>query len=171
METSSNYSFIQVGFRTGSTDALGEKTKKNALEDLSISNIQEIKTVKMYSIDFNLSNKQLEQVASRLLADPVNETYSIDTQTKIPNGFDWMIRVGFKPGVTDNEGKTALLAIKDLLKIEVDEKSKVYTSTLYMLKTNNMAQGEIENIASNLLANQLIQYIRITDLKNWNQKT
>ena len=166
-----NQSFIQVGFRQASTDALGEKMKKDAFEDLGTTGIQDVKTAKMYSIDFALSNEQLEQVTSKILADPVNETYSINTQLEIPDGFDWMIRVGFKPGVTDNEGKTALLAIKDLLKIEADKKSKVYTSTLYMLKTKDMKEKDIENIASNLLANKLIQYIKVTDLKDWDKKS
>jgi phosphoribosylformylglycinamidine synthase II len=75
--------------------------------------------------------------------------------------------VGYKPGVTDNVGRTAREAVELLLqrKFSIDE--GVYTSVLYLIK-GKLIRAQAEHIATGLLANTLIQRFEIKDRLSWN---
>ena len=103
---------IEIGFKEGIRDALGEKIKKRIVEHLRI-NVDSVKTVDVHTIDGSLTREELELVARGPLSDPIIQDYAINSG--IAGGFDWMIEVGFRPGVTDNVGKTAREAIELLL--------------------------------------------------------
>ncbi len=54
--------------------------------------------------------KEIEEIIEKgILHDPVVNLASI---RPIAKDFDWIIEVGFRPGVTDNEGRIAKEAIK-----------------------------------------------------------
>jgi len=104
---------IEVGFKEGIRDALGEKVKKRIIEDLNIP-VANVKTVDVYTIDTDLSKKQLNFLGENLFSDSVIQEFSIDKP--LARDFDWVVEVGFKPGVTDNDGKTSKGTIEDILK-------------------------------------------------------
>jgi len=145
---------IEVGFKEGIRDALGEKIKKRISEDLGIE-AREVKTIDVYTIDAALSNEQLNFLGENLFSDPVIQEFSI--QEPLAKDFDWLVEVGFKPGVTDNVGKTTKEAIKDVLKIEFGKNEAVYTSKQYLISGERLTKENIERIARDLLANELIQ--------------
>jgi len=145
---------IEVGFKEGIRDALGEKIKKRINEDLGIE-VREVKTIDVYTIDAALSNEQLNFLGENLFSDPVIQEFSI--QEPLAKDFDWLVEVGFKPGVTDNVGKTTKEAIKDVLKIEFGKNEAVYTSKQYLISGERLTKENIERIARDLLANELIQ--------------
>jgi len=72
-----------------------------------------VKTIDVYTIDGRLSLQDLKKAAAGPLSDPVIQHFAIDSG--LADRFDWMIEVGFRPGVTDNVGKTAREAIALLL--------------------------------------------------------
>jgi phosphoribosylformylglycinamidine synthase len=74
--------------------------------------------------------------------------------------FDWMIEVGFRPGVTDNEGHTATEALQLLLGPLPGREIKVYTSRQYLL-SGALSREEVETVAAKLLANELIERFEI----------
>ena len=53
---------------------------------------------------------ELKKAAAGPLSDPVIQKFSINKP--LAEEFDWLIEVGFRPGVTDNVGKTAREAIE-----------------------------------------------------------
>ena len=76
------------------------------------------------------------------------------------------IEVGYKPGVTDNVGRTAREAVEILLQRKFNPDEGVYTSVLYFLK-GKLTRSQAESIATGLLANTLIQRFEVKDRKSW----
>ncbi len=152
---------IEVCLKPTLKDALGLKTLKRAREDLGLP-VEDIRTYKVYLIEMDLDRYTLESIASGPFSDPVVQNYTIDKPIAktIANSTDrrwsWLTEVGFRPGVTDNEGKTAREAIELLIKRRLNQDEGVYTSTGYLV-SGSLGQDQIESLARDLLANDLIQ--------------
>jgi phosphoribosylformylglycinamidine synthase len=145
---------IEVGFKKGIRDALGEKTKKRLIDNFSLP-VERVQSIEVYTIEGNLNKDELKKAAAGPLSDPVIQHYSINRP--LACDFDWLIEVGFRPGVTDNVGKTAREAIELLLRAGKDSrKIGVYTSRQYLIK-GKITRADAEKIASGLLANDLIE--------------
>ncbi|MDI3502205.1 MAG: phosphoribosylformylglycinamidine synthase subunit PurSL [Archaeoglobi archaeon] len=144
---------IEVGFKDGVTDARGERVKKRIREDLGIQ-VAEVRTADVYTVLGELQEDELTKICEELFCDPLIQEYSINEPLK--RDHDWIIEIGFKPGVTDNVGKTSEEGIRDALGKDV----RVFTSTLYFLK--GVSRDDAERIARELLANELINRIHIT---------
>ncbi len=151
---------IEVALKPELKDALGEKTKKSSKEDLGLL-VNDIRTIKVFLIEATLNEKQLIDAASGPFSDPVTQIFSIDKplSKELPFKWDWLIEVGFKPGVTDNEGKIAKEALTLLFKNDPEVKG-VYTSTQYLI-SGDIDRKEAERISKELLANELIQRVWI----------
>ncbi len=153
---------IEVGFKNGMKDALGERIKKRILEDLHI-NVDTVRTIDVYTIDAGISKEQVIALGEKLFADPVIQVFS---DKPLAQDFSWLIEVGFKPGVTDNVGGTARKASEEILGIPVQG---VYFSRQYLIK-GNIKQDDADLIASGLLANGLIERWEIISVGNWNKE-
>ena len=153
---------IEIGFKEGIRDVLGEKTRRKIIEHLGID-VAEVGTIEVYTIDGDIAGNELAKIASGPLSDPIIQKYAIDRG--LADRFNWLIEVGFRPGVTDNVGKTAREAIELLLNKKGI--ADVYTSRQYALK-GNIGRKDAERIASGLLANELIQHYEIISGKEWN---
>ncbi|MBN2283679.1 MAG: phosphoribosylformylglycinamidine synthase [Deltaproteobacteria bacterium] len=156
---------IEVGFKDGIRDAIGEKTKRKIIEHLGIT-VEEVKTIEVYTVEGDLSPAQLEELAGGPFSDPVIQRFSIDAC--IARSFDWLVEVGFRPGVTDNVGKTATEAAR--LLFNGAGTVHVYTSRQYVI-SGDLSRHEAEQIASGLLANDLIQRYEICDGHEWDPRT
>src|SRR3989338_723954 len=127
-----------------------ERHLKNIFPDLK-KKIKKIKITDIYSIERNLSKKELTLTA-KMLVNPVIETAKIN-QTLAPKNYDYVIEIGFLPGVTDNIGKTVREGVEDLLKIKFDQNEGVYSlKAIYLVGQLN--KEEIKKI-TNALANPL----------------
>ncbi|MBN2178867.1 MAG: phosphoribosylformylglycinamidine synthase [Deltaproteobacteria bacterium] len=152
---------IEIGFKKDIRDALGETMRKKIVEHFGI-HVEEVKTAEVYTIEGDLTSDDLERIASGPFSDPAIQRYVIDRG--IAESFDWLIEVGFKPGVTDNVGRTATEAVKLLL--ERNGGIRVFTSRQYLL-TGSLTRADADRIASGLLANELIQRFEIIEGKDW----
>ncbi|MEI8172948.1 MAG: AIR synthase-related protein [Deltaproteobacteria bacterium] len=157
---------IEIGFKEGIRDALGDKIKRRIIEHLQIA-VDRVRTIDVHTVDGDLIPGELEKAAAGPLSDPIIQEYAINRG--LAQGFEWMIEVGFRPGVTDNVGKTAKEAISLLLGISSDQLRGVYTSRQYMID-GPISRHDAENIASNLLANELIERYEIVDGKSWDHQ-
>ncbi|MFZ2418110.1 MAG: AIR synthase-related protein [Smithellaceae bacterium] len=145
---------IEVGFKVGIRDALGEKTRKRIIDNLGLP-VDKVATIEVYTVTGDIDAAGLEQAAAGPLSDPVIQEYSINRP--LAKNFDWLIEVGFRPGVTDNVGKTAREAITLLLGDYAGaRKVGVYTSRQYLI-SGHISQADAKKIASGLLANDLIE--------------
>ena len=154
---------IEIGFKDGVRDALGEKIRRRIREHL-LFDVAEVKTAEVYTIDGTLSPDELLAAAAGPLSDPVIQNLNINRG--ILTGFDWLIEVGYRPGVTDNVGKTAREALALLFGKSPKSFFPVHTSRQYAIK-GNLRREEAEKIATDLLANELIERFVIVDGKDW----
>src|SRR4030042_2270436 len=103
---------IEVSFKEGIRDAPGEKTKKRIIDNLARP-VEKVAVIEVYTTAGDLTAFELQQAAKGPLSDPVIQEFSINRP--LAKNFDWLIEVGFRPGVTDNVGKTAREAIPLML--------------------------------------------------------
>lgn len=148
---------IEVGQKSFLRDAHGDKMGRRINEDLRLP-VTSVRTVKVFTIDANVSPAVLKQFAGELFCDSISQHYSIDSP--LIRDFDWLIEVGFRPGVTDNEGKTARESLELALGRRFKDGEGAYTSVQYAL-TGNLARKDVERVATGILANPLIQSFRI----------
>ncbi len=155
---------IEIGFKRGVRDALGEKVRQRIIENLRL-NVDEVKTVDVYTIEGDFRKRELTAIARGPLSDPVIQRWVVNRG--LAESFDWLIEVGFRPGVTDNVGKTAREAIETFLGLEPRKRPVgVYTSRQYLIK-GPIGREDAERIAAGLLANDLIERYEIVSGKAW----
>ena len=154
---------IEVGMRKGCVDARGESVRRSILDDLGIP-VERVRTIDVYTIEGGLDRRELEELRRRLFTDPIIQESKVDEP--LACDFDWLIEVGFRPGVTDNVGRTALEGIHDLLEEGGKRVDGAYTAIQYLV-TGGIGKGEAERIARDLLANDLIQRWEVRSRKEW----
>ncbi len=156
---------IEVALKPSLNDAHGLKTVKRARNDLSL-HVEDCRVVHAYLVDTVLSKGHLEEFARGPCSDPVIHIVSVDAPLALELSgmhgyeFDWLIEVGFRPGVTDNEGHVAKQALELIIGRQLPVEEGVYTSVQYCLK-GGLSGSEAEMLAKGLLANDLIQHITV----------
>ena len=157
---------VEIGLKPEIRDARGEKIKGRIIRDLNIP-VEGVRTVDVYTLESRLSAEEIQQIATGPFLDPIIQEYSLGRP--IAHDFDWAIEVGYKPGVTDNVGRTAREAVELLIHRKFTSEEGVYTSVLYLLK-GKIDRNQAETIATGLLANTLIQRFAIKDRASWDPK-
>lgn len=154
---------IEVAFKRGVVDAAGKELRRAIVEDLGIE-VESVRTVKVFTIEAGLDDAELEKLGEGLFTDPIVEHFTVNRP--IAEDFSWLIEVGFRPGVTDNVGKTSLEGMRDMFERPFNEGEGVFTSRQYLLK-GGLRREEVERIAHDLLANRLIQRWEIRGEEEW----
>ena len=126
--------------------------------------MEDIRVIRILTIDADLNNNQLEMAQTRIFTNPVTEESSFSS---LAREFDWLIWIGLRPGVRDTAGSTAVEAIEDLLKIKFQPDEAVYTSRFYVIK-GKLSEDQVRTIAREVLANDIIQQWKIFSDEKWN---
>jgi phosphoribosylformylglycinamidine synthase II len=150
---------IEIALRENIRDSRGERIKRE-IEHIFKLPVLKIRTIDVYTVDAALSEDELEKAASGPFSDPVIQKWSIDRAQAA--GFDFAVEVGFRPGVTDNIGRTAREAIEYLTGRLFQPGEGVYTSVQYLV-SGDLCHADLELIANGLLCNPLIQRVTILD--------
>ena len=146
---------IEVAQKPELRDAWGEKVSRRMREDLGLE-VDSCRTIRVYLVEANIDQEALHAFAQGPLCDPVTQVHAVDRPLGPLFGFDWLIQVGFRPGVTDNEGRVAREALELLLGRKLDEGENVYSLVQYLVK-GALSREEAEKAARELLANELIE--------------
>jgi len=144
-------------------DAEGESVRRRAKDYFGLD-ISSIRVIHVLTIDSKLTKEQLEKAREEIFTNPVTEVSSFQP---LANEFDWVIWVGYRPGVRDTQGSTAVEAIEDLLKTKFEKDEAVYTSKIYLVN-GNLKKEEAEKISREMLANDLIQQWKVIKKDDWN---
>jgi len=144
---------IEVCLKRSLPDPAGRRLSRRLVSDLGIS-VVDLRTADAYIIDRDLSSEQLELLVDEVFRDPVIQDAAVDRPVDIP--FDRLIEVGFRPGVTDNVGRTSKEAVERTLGLTFQPGEGIYTRKLYFV-TGDVSTEEAARIARDLLANDLIQ--------------
>ncbi|MCA1764791.1 MAG: phosphoribosylformylglycinamidine synthase [Desulfobulbaceae bacterium] len=147
---------IQVGLKLSLNDSFGENTRRKIHTDLGLM-IDAVRTVKVFTVDAGISPEQLAEAAAGPYSDPVTQDWSLTPLAlDWDHAFDWLIEIGFRPGVTDNEGRTAGQALEIMIGRKLKRDEAVYTSIQYLI-SGDIDRKDAEKIARKSLANELIQ--------------
>ncbi len=148
-------------------DAEGDGICRKAKNYFGIE-ITSVRSIQVITIDANLSAEQLETIQTEVFTNPVTQYSSYDP---LEIDFDYTIWVGFRPGVRDNPGSTAVEAVEDILGIKFTPDQAIYTSKRYCLKGKGLAFEDVNKIAGELLANDIIQQWKIFTVNEWDVAT
>ncbi len=143
---------IEVGYKGSVGDVPGEKLRRRIRAELGLDVV--VRTHDVYTIDRALDAETLAALTTDGFIDPVTQVAFVDRGT--PMDGTWAIEVGYKPGVTDNVGRTAREVIEAVSGSPFRESEGVYTSRLYFFH-GEMEKATLLAIAEQMLANTLIQ--------------
>jgi phosphoribosylformylglycinamidine synthase II len=148
---------IEVCLKRRIPDPMGGKVASRAALHLDI-HLQDVRVADAYLIERDMSAHELHLIATEVFQDPVIHDAAIDQP--LPVEYDWAIEVGFKPGVTDNVARTAREAIQRTLDCSFTEEEGVYSRKIYFI-TGAIPRSQVESLARDMLANDLIQTWRV----------
>jgi phosphoribosylformylglycinamidine synthase len=158
---------LEVALKNDLHDAEGESIRQKAFNYLGIR-LASVRSIHILTFDIKLNEDQRQLLQNQIFTNPVTQISSFQP---LPFEFDWTIWVGYRPGVRDNPGSTAVEALTDLLKIKLQPGEDVYTSRRFCLIGDNpLRHGDVNQIAAELLANDIIQQWKIFAASEWDPK-
>jgi len=157
---------LEIALKPELFDAVGEGVRQKAKNYFGIE-LSGVRTVNIVTIDADLSAEQLKSIQQKIFTNPVTE---VSSYRPLDIDFDWNIWVGYRPGVRDNPGSTAVEAIEDILGIKLAKGEAVYTSRRYCVRGDDLTVKDAHKIAGELLANGIIQQTKVLAKKEWDPK-
>jgi phosphoribosylformylglycinamidine synthase II len=154
---------LEVALKPELLDPEGEVLRRKA-RDYFGTDLQTVRSVQILTIDAALTADQLATIRRDVFTNPVTQ---ISAYTPLPVDFDWCLWVGFRPGVRDNAGATAVEAIEDILGVRFQAGEAVYTSKRYCLKAAGLSAADADRIAGALLANDIVQQWKVFPAAGW----
>jgi phosphoribosylformylglycinamidine synthase len=154
---------LEITLKKDLFDPEGEGVRRKAAAYFGLR-IDRVRTVQVLTIDAPLTEAQLEHIRTEVFTNPVIQVSSF---APLPEPFDWVVWVGFRPGVRDNPGATAAEAIADSLGVRLPPDAAAYTSRRYCIQAPNLDRADVDRIAGELLANDIIQQWRIFAPGDW----
>jgi len=158
---------LEITLKPELFDAEGAAVCRKAGDYFGLS-VDAVRTVHILTIDAQLSDHQLARIREEIFTNPVTQQ---SAYTPLPLAFDWCVWVGYRPGVRDNPGSTAVEAIEDVLEMKFPADADVYTSRRYCIKGPSLSRADAELIARELLANDIIQQVRVFHKSEWDPET
>jgi phosphoribosylformylglycinamidine synthase len=152
---------IEIGTRPGFADSRGAAVARRIRDHLGLG-VAAVRTRDVYHVEPSLSREEAQTVADAF-AGPVLRRGSVGRIEG--KQFDVVVSVGYKPGVTDPVGKSARVAIEDLLGRSLGPGGTVYSSRMYLLEGVDLEAGR--RIARELLANELIERVEVLSRDEW----
>jgi phosphoribosylformylglycinamidine synthase len=154
---------IEIRLRPELTDYVGQRLAAGIRAALGL-NVDSVRVVRAFTVEGLEERDAQKAVAVAALHDPVLQEAALGP---FATDADWILEVGFRPGVTDNEGRTA----RDTLALVLGKERNfsVYTSIQYHIRAS-LGRTEVERIASDLLANGLIQRSAVKEGTEWRRR-
>ena len=150
---------IEITFKNNIKDHHGEHLLHDVSE-IGITGINDIRSCQLYSFEGNISKDDAEQIAKKLLSDPITEEFRIvdpaDEKELGRTGYH-SVEVWLKHGVTDTVSESVRKAVKDL---GFGQDMGIKTGQKYFFK-GKFAVKRLEQLSEKLLVNPIIQTYKI----------
>lgn len=156
---------LEITLKPGLADAEGHALQSKAQDYFGIR-LADVRTVRILTFDADLNAADLATVKDEIFCNPVTQEADF---APLGIDFDWCIWVGFRPGVRDNAGATAIEAMSDVLGRSFTAEEAVYTSRRYCISGENLTRETMDRIAGELLANDIIQQWKIFSKEEWDK--
>jgi len=157
---------LEITLRPDLFDPEGEGIRRKARDYFSTP-IDSVRAVHLITIDADLTAEQLKTIQKEVFTNPVTQ---VSSYAPLSLEFDWTVWVGYRPGVRDNPGSTAVEAIEDILGYRFKPQEGVYTSRRYCVIGKNLTKRQMDQLAGELLANEIIQQWRIFSKDRWDPR-
>jgi len=154
---------LEIMLRPELFDAVGENVRRQAQEYFGLE-FNRVRVIQILTLAVELSATELEAVRTEVFTNPVTQISSFQP---LARHFDWAVWVGLRPGVRDNPGATGLEAVEAFLGRSLGPEAAIYTSCLYLFEGDGISRPDMEKIARELLANDIIQEFRIFAPDQW----
>ncbi|PID73498.1 MAG: phosphoribosylformylglycinamidine synthase [Desulfobacterales bacterium] len=154
---------LEITLKPELRDPEGHSIRKKAADYFGIA-LSDVRVIHTVVIDADLPADQLERVRVDLFTNPVTQYSSYDPLS-LPA--DWHLWVGYRPGVKDNPGDVAREAMEALLGIRLKPGEAVYTSRRYCIRAGGLIRADLDLLAGELLANDIIQQWKIFSAPDW----
>jgi len=156
---------LEIALKPHLFDAEAEWLKRKVRDYFGLE-LKKARVIKVITFDLPLSNDEFEKIRTDIFTNPV---IHLSSYAPLSVDFQWLIWVGFRPGVRDTAGSVAMEAVQEYLGRKFDGRAGVYTSKIYEIHLSNLLKEDVELIARELLANELIQQWKIfSHHENWN---
>ena len=119
---------IEVALLPQLRDSLAARLTLQLSEDAGVP-VDSLRTIRVFTVEGELEPESLERARRKLFSDPVAEISTLDQPlaSRIVPSFSDLFEIGFRPGVTDNVGRTAAEGLCELLGLEAGS-ARVYGS-------------------------------------------
>ena len=139
-------------------DPRGEALVRQA-EAVCAIKLDDVYTRDVFTLVADCTDAEAAKIAA-LLYNPVLQMWRCGAEKSdnftAAKPCDFLVRIGFKPGVTDNVSRTFRTAAADILGRKLREDEYVFSSTEYLI-SGKITKADAEIIGTKLLANELIQ--------------
>jgi len=161
---------FELGLKPQVRDVVGERVARKIKNELGLE-LARVGIVRVYTVEGLDAAQARAVIDAGALHDPVLHEISLSPLAKAGD-FNWVLEVGFRPGVTDNEAKTARETLLLVLGLsgQAAKAVSVYTSVQYLLKAApgaGLDEKTVLHIARDLLANELIQRFELKSAAQW----
>ncbi|HPQ89112.1 MAG TPA: AIR synthase-related protein [Candidatus Mcinerneyibacteriales bacterium] len=160
--------FLEIKLKQGQHDFKGDRVLQSFKRQAPFLP-RNVRVRRLYAFDLPLSDTEWESLVTEFV-DPVTEEAVLTHETDTPS---LVYRVSFLPGVTDNEGKTALEMASAILGRSF-ESGEVYTSFLYLFDLDEKDFPDEEKAKEwgyRILANRLIEEVEVFTRPRWQKSS
>ena len=163
MTPSSTLFRFETGIKRGLPDVRGDAVARQLHRHLGIADLG-VETRDVFTID----NPPPKEDCIRLQDEFTDSVIQVSGSPRLEaEPFDWILVIGFRPGVTDNVGRSARSACLSLTDRASDDPVSIHTSTVYIFRGDGLHAGMIERIGYDFLANPLIETIDVYGWDDW----
>jgi len=146
---------VEIAPKPGMRDPIGEGVCAD-IRDLGVKGVEKVVAAKLYYVEGDLREEDIERIGGELLADRVIEGSAVNSSLHEEKDGVHVVQVVRKPGVMDPVANTTMEAIEDLgLRAE-----NVSTGRKYYIH-GEIGESEVEYISRKLLANDSIEKVLI----------
>lgn len=151
-----NFNTIQRFFKEGIRDAKGESIRYKAQQQLGI-NTGKVKTAQLFSVNYPLTAEQLQDFAEGCIKDRITDEALVNTYYE-PTQFACAVAIAQLPGVTDDEGISAQMALADFFNLELDVNTQhIFSQYIYFFE-QKLSEEQLKTVTKRILGNPLINH-------------
>ena len=149
---------IQTTLKPGYKDSKGLNLQAKIRAQLGVDTGR-VKTAKLYVVDYEIRQDETADFAAKCLQNPITEQVFINRFYDEAT-YRSMIAVAQLPGVTDDVGMSAQMALADYLNRDIDRNVQhIYTQDIYYFE-RDLPADVLQEIARAFLGNPLIHHIQ-----------
>ncbi len=158
---------VEVGPRPGVRDVMGEKTARKIRSELGLA-VAGVDLIRVFTLEGLDQAEAQGLIEAHALHDPVLHRASLSPLPLSEPAPDFVLEVSFRPGVTDNEGRTARETAALVLGLSPDRAARAAVYTALQYRLYGVADMDTaRRIGRDLLANELIQRFEVKSAAQW----